>query len=258
MNLLKKQLFIFDKDDTITDTKSPLEPNMALLLANISNNKPVAIISGSSWSVFQEQIIDFLDVTTNFSNLHLLPASGSQYYTYSAVSAEWQQVYDFSIPREKFNDIKKLLLESFNKLPEKFKPAKIFSEQVENRQGQISLSALGQIAPRDLKKTWDNNRKKRQMMVEYLTPRLQDYDVKIGGSTSIDVTRKGINKEFGVRKLLKNLQLTADAAIYFGDSLGKDGNDAIVKNISNLDTIAVSGHHETLQVLKNYSDNMSN
>ena len=250
-----KGLFIFDKDDTITDTKSPLEANMARLLEKLLSFKQVIIISGSSWPIFQSQIIAELTINSNLSSLGLMPASGSQYFTYSAGKDSWTQSYDHSINTDDYLVIKELLLQSTSTLPSKYQIDKVYSDQVENRFGQITLSALGQTAPKHLKKAWDPDRIKRQILAEYLIPKLPNFDVKIGGSTSIDITKKGINKEFGVLQALAKLRLNPNQAVYFGDSLGPNGNDAIVKNISDLDTIAVKDHHKTFKILENYLSN---
>jgi hydroxymethylpyrimidine pyrophosphatase-like HAD family hydrolase len=167
-------------------------------------------------------------------------------------NGKYNQLYDHSIDQQNFETIKKLLLDSFTRLNDSEKPKKVYSGQIENRVGQITLSALGQQAPRNEKVAWDPTRDKRQKMALWLRPQLPKFDVKVGGSTSIDITKKGINKEFGVRNVLEYLKKDSDNAVYFGDSLEPGGNDEVVKNIAGLDTVAVRSHHETEKILREH------
>lgn len=242
-----KKLLIFDKDDTLTNTKSPIEVDTAIALAKTFTEDVVAIISGSTWQVLQEQVVGRLPGNTDLSKLYILPASGSQLLSYD--KGKWTSAYDESISISEYERIKPILIEAYDKLPKSLKPQEVFSDQVEYRVGQITISLLGQTAPRELKKAWDPDRSKRRIMVNYLKLLLEDYDIKIGGSTSIDITRHGVNKEFGVRKLLDYLHLKPQDAIYFGDSLGPGGNDEIVKNIHGLDVVAVQDHHELYDII---------
>ena len=49
------------------------------------------------------------------------------------------------------------------------------------------------------------------------------------GTTTIDITRKGIDKDFGIRKLSERLGIPPERMVYVGDALFPGGNDAIVK-----------------------------
>src|SRR3989344_2316923 len=50
---------------------------------------------------------------------------------------------------------------------------------------------------REIKKRYDPNEKKRKIWVRFLKGHIDEskYEIKIGGTTSIDVTRKGLDKE---------------------------------------------------------------
>jgi phosphomannomutase len=47
----------------------------------------------------------------------------------------------------------------------------------------------------------------------------------MGGSTSIDVTKPGIDKAYGIRKLRDVLGITIKEMIFIGDALFPGGND---------------------------------
>jgi hydroxymethylpyrimidine pyrophosphatase-like HAD family hydrolase len=73
--------------------------------------------------------------------------------------------------------------------------------------------------------------------------------VKIGGTTTIDVTKHGINKAYGVRQLAAHLSLPLESMLYVGDELRPGGNDDVVK-LSGIPTRAVTGPDETLAVIE--------
>lgn len=249
INLLYKRLFIFDKDDTLTPTKSLIEADMIEVLKTMLISGHLAIISGSSWNVMKQQVVEPIkSLGTGWDKIIYLPASGSQLYTYN--NGREMITYDHTIDDQESKLIERLLLESYNNLGNELKPSRIYSSQVENRGGQITMSVLGQNAPINQKQTWDPDRAKRRHMVDWLIIRLPSYDIKIGGTTSIDVTKKGINKEFGVRSLIEYLQIPIEEAVYFGDSLEAGGNDHVVTNIGGLEVVPVTSHHETLSILR--------
>ena len=78
---------------------------------------------------------------------------------------------------------------------------KIWGELIEDRESQITYSALGQQAPLKEKKKWDPDFAKRKKIKAILDWSLPDFSVRLGGSTSIDVTLPGIDKAYGIRKL---------------------------------------------------------
>ena len=49
--------------------------------------------------------------------------------------------------------------------------------------------------------------------------------MRIGGATSIDVTKPGIDKAYGIKKLRETLHLSSKEMIYIGDALFPGGND---------------------------------
>ena len=66
----------------------------------------------------------------------------------------------------------------------------------------------------------------------------------MGGTTSVDVTAAGIDKSYGMRKLMDALGLEREEILFFGDKLDPGGNDYPVKAMG-IDTIAVRSWEET-------------
>lgn len=70
---------------------------------------------------------------------------------------------------------------------------------LEDRGSQVTYSALGQAAPVDAKLAWDPDNSKKEALRAYAAERLPDLEVRSGGSTSIDITKRGIDKAYGAR-----------------------------------------------------------
>src|SRR3989344_5863668 len=90
---------------------------------------------------------------------------------------------------------------------------------------QITMSALGQNAPVELKKLWDPNQDKRRKLKAVLDKYLKDFEVRMGGTTSIDVSRKGIDKAYGINKIEDILRINKSEMVFIGDALYEGGND---------------------------------
>jgi phosphomannomutase len=111
------------------------------------------------------------------------------------------------------------------------------------------LSALGQDAPLSEKQERDPNFDKREKIMAILKPLLPDVSIKTGGSTSIDITRTGIDKAYGVEKLRDFLGVDFAEMLFVGDALFPGGNDSPVKRIG-MDTIQVRDVSETKRVIE--------
>ena len=106
-----------------------------------------------------------------------------------------------------------------------FKVEKVWGEVIEDRGSQITFSALGQQAPLEEKKKWDPDFAKRKKIKAILDTFIPEFSVRMGGATSIDVTKPGIDKAYGIRKLRDILGISLKEMIFIGDALFAGGND---------------------------------
>ena len=139
----------------------------------------------------------------HLKNLSLLPTCGTKFYKYSG---EWEKIYseDFT-PDEK----EKIVSSLTNVMDETgFRYENIWGEVIEDRGSQITFSALGQQAPIEEKKKWDPEFVKRKKMKTQLDALIPEFSVRLGGTTSIDVTKPDIDKAYGIRKLRDTLGIT--------------------------------------------------
>jgi phosphomannomutase len=237
-------LLAFDLDDTLAPSKSPLDPEMARLLAELLAIVPVCVISGGQFSQFESQLIAGLpaDATPLFGRLHLLPTCGTQYYRYDADTGSWRQQYAENLTAEQIATALSVLEKCAKDLG--LWESHTWGPILEDRGSQVTFSALGQDAPVDAKKAWDPTGSKKESLRAAAAPLLPGLEVRSGGSTSIDITRKGIDKAYGMRKLADLTGIPIERMLFVGDRLDEGGNDYPVK-ATGVRTHAVTGWQDT-------------
>jgi len=243
-----KKIIAFDLDDTLAVTKSPITDSMSELLGELLKTFQVCVISGGWFPQFETQVVDELRIEKYLlQNLHLMPTCGTRYYRYNAIEDKWQMIYSEDIPKEDRQRIIKSLTDATKKCG--YYEEKPYGELAQDRFSQITYSALGQDAPPDLKYVWDPDTKKRQQIRDLVIDELSDFEVRIGGTTSIDVTLPGIDKAYGMKKLMETLEVGKDDILFVGDKLQEGGNDYPVKSLG-IDCIEVKNYLDTELIIE--------
>jgi HAD superfamily hydrolase (TIGR01484 family) len=239
-----KRLIVFDLDGTLAESKASLDAEMSALLHDLLGIVKVAVISGGNWPQFEKQVLTHLPHDERLNNLSLLPTCGTKFYRYAG---GWKKIYseDFTAAeKEKIIGSLNLAIGAAG-----CKVDKVWGEVIEDRGSQITFSALGQQAPLAEKKTWDPDFAKRQRMKAILDHLIPDFSVRLGGATSVDVTKPGIDKAYGIRKLRDTLGIAIHDMIYVGDALFPGGNDYPAKEAGTV-SIQVNGPDESKRVIE--------
>jgi len=237
-----KKLIVFDLDGTLAESKSPMDADMSGLLHDLLGIVKVAVISGGDWPQFEKQVLSHLPQDGSLVNLSILPTCGTKFFQYAG---DWKKLYSEDFTAEE----KEKIISSLNKAVAEagFKVDKVWGEVIEDRGSQITFSALGQQAPLDEKTKWDPDFTKRKKIKAILYPFIPEFSVRMGGATSIDVTKPGIDKGYGIRKLRDILGISLEEMIFIGDALFPGGNDYPAKE-AGVVSIAVRGPNETKPV----------
>jgi hydroxymethylpyrimidine pyrophosphatase-like HAD family hydrolase len=194
------------------------------------------------------QFVAHLPTGTNLSNLYIFPEGAAECFSF--VNGETNLEYSHLFTE----DEAKHIIDSVNKVLDETKIVEgepSYGDRVENRGGQITLSTLGQKAPVEAKRVWDPTKEKRQMLRKILVPMLPECEVKIGGMTSVDISKKGIDKRLSVQWIAKHLNVPLEEVLYVGDALFEGGNDEIVKE-TGVPTLQTSGPEETITIIEKY------
>jgi phosphomannomutase len=221
------RVVVFDLDKTLAASKQAITDDMADLLTWLLAYTSIAVTSGGKLEQLEQQITERMTQAPDFLNFYLLPTSGAALY--ASIQDSWTKIYAEELSIEEVVRIEKIMetaIQETNVIDLSMEP---FGDRIEFRGAQVTLSALGQQAPIDQKEAWDPDGSKRIALRDAIAKQLPEYDVKRGGSTSIDVTRKGINKAYGVRKLSDYLKIPISDMMYVGDALMPGGNDEVVK-----------------------------
>jgi hypothetical protein len=239
-----KRLIVFDLDGTLAESKSPLDKGMARRLRKLLGLAKVAIISGGAWPQFEKQVLPNLADDPRLDNLSLLPTCGTRFYQRGD---DWRLLYAENFTASE----KKTIIAALNQALDRsgYRAKRHWGEIIEDRGGQITLSALGQSAPLDAKKAWDPGFEKRKRIKAILEPLIPEFQVQIGGSTSIDITRPGVDKAYGIRKLKDVLGVPIKDMIFVGDALFPGGNDHPARETGAL-CIQVRDPRETRRVVE--------
>ena len=240
-----KKLIVFDLDGTLAEDKSSLDAEMSRLLHDLLGIVKVAVISGGGWPQFEKQLLSNLPHDERLKNLSLLPTCGTKFYRYDA--AAWEQIYSEDFTTEERGKILSSLKKAIAIAD--FKPDKLWGDQIEDRGSQITFSALGQQAPLEDKINWDPIFIKRRKIKSILDTFIPEFSVRTGGSTSIDVTKPGIDKAYGIRKLRDFLGISLHEMIYIGDALYVGGNDHPAEE-AGVDCIPVRDPSQTKRVIQ--------
>jgi len=247
---MSKKVIAFDLDGTLAPSKSPLPDRMAQALDDLLEKYHVCVISGGKFGQFEKQLLAGLKADpAKLERLHLMPTCGTRYYKYDIATTNWDNVYaeDFTEPeKKKIGDALMKVAKELGYLEEK-----VWGEVLEDRGSQMTFSSLGQDIVDHLgaegvrlKEAWDPDNMKKNKMRDAAAELIPEFEVRVGGITSIDVTKPGIDKAYGIQKLMDMLKVSKEEILFIGDRIVEGGNDYPVK-LMGVDTMQISTWQET-------------
>lgn len=247
---MRKKVIAFDLDGTIAPSKSAMTDRMSEQFSQLLDKYEVCVISGGKFTQFEKQLISNLKVSNDkLKNLHMMPTCGTRYLRYDLAKNEWETMYAENFTESEKKKIINALNKGFDDL--NLREEKVYGECMEDRDSQITFSVLGQDIVDELgdegvriKEEWDPDDSKKQKVRDYVAELIPEFEVRVGGVTSIDVTKQGIDKAYGMHKLMEMLEISKDDILFIGDRIREGGNDYPVK-LMGIDTIQVAGWEET-------------
>lgn len=248
-----KKLIAFDLDGTLAPSKSHFHPRMVNMFDRLLEKYHICVISGGKYELFQRQFLT--QITTDPScleRLHLMPTSGTRYYKFE--NGDWKEKYAENISPEDKKRIAKALEEGLDEAG--YREEKTYGDIIEDRDSQISLSIFGQEIVAELgeeglkiKEEWDPDAKKKLRLRDIIAPKIPDFEVRAAGATTIDVTKPGIDKGHGMRKLIEHTGFSKEDILFMGDRIVPGGNDYAVEEMG-IDCISVRNWQDTAYAIE--------
>ena len=241
------RLVAFDLDDTLAPSKSAIDPRIGHLLLQLAERVEVAIISGGQLQQFRTQVVERLPRTDAaiLSHFHLMPTCGTQYYRLTPDGVD--TVYAHSLTDDEKSRALAAVEEEARRLG--LWESTTWGDILEDRGSQITFSALGQSAPLEAKTAWDPTGEKKNALRDAVAARIPDLEVRSGGSTSVDITHRGIDKAYGMRRLAEQTGVPLEDMLFVGDRLDEHGNDYPVLAMG-VECHAVEGWQDTAAFLE--------
>lgn len=253
--LKKKKLVVFDLDGTLTESKSAMDPEMARLLCVLLGQKLVAVIGGGEYELFQKQLLAKLHCPKErLKRLYLFPTTSTRFYRYG--KRGWRMVYAHNLALAE----RKKIIRTFERVFKELNythPQKTYGKIIEDRGTQVTWSVFGQDIVQVLgkkgvriKKEWKRKYTPVKMKIARLMQKyLPNLEVRAAGYTSVDVTRKGIDKAYGIKQIHKHLGIPVKDMLFIGDALYSGGNDYAARQ-TGVKCIQVKSPEETKKLTK--------
>lgn len=235
----------FDLDDTLAESFQPPSDEIMAKMRSLMGRAPIAIVSGAKFERIKDEILDRLADSPHIKDLYVLADNGAQGYIYSG--SDWRRAYTNEFAVEEQTQIEEAIKNAVTEAGI-LDPDSKYRPEILKDPAQLRYAALGRNAPEEDKENWDPDMTKRRKLQELLVSRLPGCEVSIGGRTTIDITRKGINKAYGIGWLSQRLGLPPSDMLYVGDALYEGGNDAVVIP-TGIRTISVTGPSDTSKIL---------
>ena len=216
-------LIAFDLDGTMARSKMPMKREDAELLSKLTYSFPVAIISGGRWDLIDSQILSMISSSADLSRLHLMPTTGTRYYSWNG--AGWVCQYEINIDPQDREHALASVRRRAQELGFWYPQDRVWGERIDDRGSQITFSALGQQAPVDAKEAWDPDGSRRQALAQVIQADLPELTVRAGGATSVDISVKGVDKSYAVRELAQTFSCPLKQIVFLGDRMTPEGND---------------------------------
>jgi phosphomannomutase len=257
------KLIAFDLDGTLAESKQPITPQMGELLGKLLGKMPVAVMSGAGFPQFKLQFLAHLPQDAYLEHLYIFPDSAAQCFVYkhkentpAESEQNWQTSYDLSFSVLERKEVLKTLERVLEEVGLAQVPVRVWGERIEDRGAEIAFSPLGQQAPIPEKQAWhEAHENLRQKLRNLLAAQLPDFAITTGGITTIDITRKGITKAYGITELAKMVGIALTDILYVGDALRPGGNDAVVLE-TGVPTHVVSGPEDSIQLITEILDSI--
>ena len=236
----EKICYVFDVDGTLTEARKPATNDFVDVFTKWAINKQLYIATGSDFVKTKEQLPQ--EVLDCFKLI------------YCCMGNEVRNSDGQIIKKNEFLESYQLetVLEGF--LQDTNYRVKT-GRHLEYRTGMVNFSIVGRNATHKQRKAytkWDNTKKEREKIAEFINENFDLYEASVGGSISIDIIMKGKDKGQVIQELVEE---GAKKIVFCGDRCLPGGNDyGIIRELSKSDLAyewyQVSGPQDVINLIQ--------
>lgn len=233
----------FDLDGTLARSRKPMGPVMTERFCALTHLMPVAVVTGGRYELVVSQVLSVLGDDADLSNLHLMPTRGTRYYRWTGEC--WRCEYSFDLSEAD----RERAVESLRRHAKEQGVwyEHVWGERIEDRGSQLTFSALGQLAPVELRERWDPDNVKKNRLAAAVAADVPGLLVQPGGTTSVDVSLRGYDKAYAMRRLASILGIGVGEIMFVGDRMTPSGNDYPAARAGAV-AVRVSGPEDTVRL----------
>jgi len=205
-----KTCYIFDVDGTLTTPRQQMDPSFAKEFKEWSKDKQLFIATGSDFEKTKQQVPK--PVLECFGRVFCCMGNETR-----TAEGKVLEKSEFIIPDNLDRDLQNILKSSdfLNRA----------GNHIEFRTGMINFSIVGRNATqkeREEYNKWDNKKKEREAIADFINRSYPTLNATVGGSISIDIIEEGRDKG----QIINHLENQGATKIVFvGDKCFPGGND---------------------------------
>ena len=235
---------LFDVDDTLAESFKPPAPEMVERLIALLSHVPVALVSAAGFPRIERDFLGTISASPDAGRFYVLSNSTTECFAYR--EDQWKLLYRISFKKEGRAEIVRAMEGIATETGIALDPA--HPPRIIEQESKVAYAALGLDASAEEKAAWDPDTSKRILLQNALKQHFPDFEVRIGGKTTVDVLPHGMNKAYGVAWLSKELGIPCPEMLFIGDAFYPGGNDEVVVP-TGIQTRETSGPDETLRFI---------
>ena len=232
------KLIAFDLDGTLTQHKTPLDPQNKAVLDRLREMgyELLMVGAGQCMRIFNQMNQYPIDIVGNY---------GLQYSKYDPETKSLIPVYDHALPCDRESVDKRVTA-----MREKYGFTEFAGDNVEyHSSGCVTFPVLGTKAKQEDKLAFDPDRAKRRAIYADICEVFSDYTVFVGGSSSFDMAPFPFDKAYALSKYCADHGFSHDEVVYIGDDYGEGGNDESVYK-SDFNYLTIDDYRDFPEVVK--------